>query len=110
MRNDYKSPAYFHAQDVGCLHAIDEQADVEMDDIYMANETYFFIDKGAHRTDEEKEVLGLCVLSLSCTNCYEIRLKKTWLNIHLQFICALPYVFSRSAYSSVAWHRIHICI
>ena len=45
MRNDYKSPAYFHARDLGCLLAIDELADVEMDDIYMANETYFLLTK-----------------------------------------------------------------
>ena len=45
VRNNYKSPAYFHVQDLGFLHAIDELADVEMDDIYMANETYFSLTK-----------------------------------------------------------------
>ena len=45
MRNNYKSPAYFHAPDFGCLHAIDELADMEMDNIYMGNEAYFSLTK-----------------------------------------------------------------
>ena len=45
VRNNYKSPGYVHAQDLGCLCAIDELADVEMDDTYMDNETYFSLTK-----------------------------------------------------------------
>ena len=45
VMNNYKLPAYFHTQNLGCLHAIDELAEVEIDDIYLGNETYFSLTK-----------------------------------------------------------------
>ena len=39
------SPAYFHSQDLGCLHELKELEKVEMKDLYISNKTMEGLDK-----------------------------------------------------------------
>ena len=41
-----RSNGYFHARDLGCLHNCDELIDVQYEDLYMANSTYFALTPG----------------------------------------------------------------
>ena len=39
VENTYKTPAYFHSKDLGCVRCIEELRFTELADIYMPNET-----------------------------------------------------------------------
>ena len=39
VENTYKTPAYFHSKDLGCVRCIEELHFTELADIYMPNET-----------------------------------------------------------------------
>ena len=51
IRNKKKTPAYFHARDLACLRLIADMEDIKVEDIYMANDTYFSL------TDKHKQEL-----------------------------------------------------
>ena len=39
ITNHFRSPAYFHARDLGCLRQVTELEKIEKADLYMTNET-----------------------------------------------------------------------
>ena len=53
IKNTYRSPAYFHSVDLGCLRNLKELRHLEKDDIYMGNEAYFALSK--EHIDELKQ-------------------------------------------------------
>ena len=53
IKNNYRSPGYFHSVDIGCLRNLKDLRHLEKDDIYMGNEACFALSK--EHTDELKQ-------------------------------------------------------
>ena len=45
IKNNYRSPGYFHSVDLGCIRNLKELRHLEKDGIYMGNEAYFVASK-----------------------------------------------------------------